>query len=179
MLNVIRIRNLVFALTSEANWRFAIGLRIRFANPSITLTTYPESWLRHYDEKALLHSDPAILWGLKNLGCCRWSELADADPAGVFLAAADHGLRYGLIVSVGDEGQRSIGYFAHPDHEIAPRDADFALSVMERLHEATEGIGAANEDVMTRLQMLATTLRQAGTEIVPMTDAATGEGRQA
>ncbi|TMV71926.1 transcriptional regulator, partial [Thioclava sp. BHET1] len=102
MPNKDKISQLLRYLSDISDWRFAIGVRIRFANPTLTYQTYPKAWIEYYDANHLLYQDPTIRWGMTHTGTATWAELADQDAAGVFDKAAAFGLRHGLIVSVGE-----------------------------------------------------------------------------
>ncbi len=127
-------------LVAEPDWCFAIGLRIRFNHPTLLYQTYPEDWLEHYARNGLLFVDPAVGWGMTHTGLCDWSDLASNDTAGVLKQAADHGLSYGIAVSVGDATTRSLGFFASTKAPITPRARKIAVEVMTSLHDDTEGV---------------------------------------
>lgn len=119
---------------------FAVGLRIRFNHPSLLYQTYPEAWVAYYAQNGLLFSDPAVLWGMTNIGVCDWTDLEATDQAGVLRQARDFGLVHGVVVSVGDSSSRSIGFFARADQPVTPGQRQVALSAMLALHAASEGV---------------------------------------
>lgn len=72
---------------------FYIGLRIRYAFPTVEVNALPEVWLQHYAREKLFFTDPAIIWSYDHTGATRWSALADQDPAGMVRGSSDFGLR--------------------------------------------------------------------------------------
>ncbi|MBD3764123.1 MAG: autoinducer binding domain-containing protein [Rhodobacterales bacterium] len=135
-------------------WRFAIGLRIRFNHPTLLYQTYPQDWVAAYAAEGLLLVDPAVRWGMTHLGLCNWADLAAEDEAGLFARAADHGLRHGIAVSVGDEGSRSIGFFARPDRAPDAAERALACDVMARLHDLTPDVATLPEADRIALQRM-------------------------
>ena len=122
-------------LTAQSDWRFAVGLVIRFYKPTLMYQTYPQEWLDYYARHGLLFSDPILKWGIENFGICDWAELRAQDTAGVMERSAAFGLIHGIIVSTGNEVARSVGFFAHATRPITPEETALAKEVMERLHE--------------------------------------------
>jgi LuxR family transcriptional regulator len=120
---------------------FAVGLRIRFNHPSLLYQTYPEAWVAYYAQNGLLFADPAVLWGMTNTGLCDWTDLEAMDRAGVLRQARHFGLVHGIVVSVGDSANRSLGFFARADQPVTPAQRGLAQSVMDALHAASEGVG--------------------------------------
>lgn len=134
--------------------RFAIGVRIRFANPTLVYHSYPAAWVKQYDSHGLRFQDPTVRWGMTHTGVCRWSDLLTQDGAGVFKRAADYGLRYGIGVSVGLPETRTLGFFARPDCELGAPETDQAAALVQRLHDATEGIDRASPETLHALRIL-------------------------
>jgi LuxR family transcriptional regulator len=114
------IKNQLQLLVAGGDWMFAVGLRIRFNHPSLLYQTYPEAWVAYYAQNGLLFADPAVLWGMTNIGICDWTELEAIDQAGVLRQARDFGLVHGVVVSVGDSSNRSLGFFARSDLPVTP-----------------------------------------------------------
>ncbi|MCE6953052.1 autoinducer binding domain-containing protein [Cereibacter sphaeroides] len=159
MVNVLRVRELLSAVAARSDWHFAIGVRIRFANPTLLYQTYPEAWVNTYAEQALIFVDPTVRWGMEHPGICRWSELSDQDEAGVMAKAADFGLRYGIVVSVGEASARTLGFFCRPERELTDEEASFALETVQVLHDETSGIGQLSETQLAELRNLGAGLR--------------------
>jgi LuxR family transcriptional regulator len=130
-----QIRAQLDLLTSQSDWRFAIGLIIRFNKPTLMYQTYPQEWLDYYAAHGLLFSDPVLHWGMTNFGICDWSAVKPLDSSGVMERAIDYGLVHGIIVSTGNETARSIGFFAHATRPITAGQTALAKTVMDRLHE--------------------------------------------
>lgn len=159
MVNVLCVRDLLSAVAAQSDWHFAIGVRIRFANPTLLYQTYPREWVNLYAEKAMIFVDPTVRWGLEHPGICRWSDLKDQDEAGVMAKAAEFGLRYGIVVSVGEASARTLGFFCREDRELSEADAAFALVKVQEIHDATAGIGQATESQLAELRNLNALLR--------------------
>jgi len=133
---------------------FAVGLRIRFNHPSLLYQTYPEAWVAYYAQNGLLFSDPAVLWGMTNTGICDWTDLEAIDQAGVLRQARDFGLVHGVVVSVGDSSNRSIGFFARSDQPVTLDQRQLAQSAMMALHAVSEGIADLAPQEMAALAAL-------------------------
>ncbi|WP_169739505.1 autoinducer binding domain-containing protein [Thioclava pacifica] len=108
-------------LTQVTDWTFALGLHIRFANPTLRYVTYPREWVDFYTEKELVFVDPAVRWAIANQGVCDWADLSDNDESDVFGAAARFGLRFGKVVAIG-ELDRSLGFFSHASRPITDEE---------------------------------------------------------
>ncbi len=140
MKRIQRIDHQLQRLVAVPDWRFAIGLRIRFNHPTLLYQTYPEDWIAHYARNGLLFVDPAVQWGMANSGICDWKDLVAGDAAGVLEQAAGYGLLHGIVVSVGDTTTRSLGFFAASQAPIAGDLRTLAQDVVTALHDETDGI---------------------------------------
>jgi LuxR family transcriptional regulator, quorum-sensing system regulator SdiA len=127
-------------LITQGDWRFALGLHIRFNHPTLMYQTYPEDWVQYYAKNGLMFADPTLLWGMTNFGTCDWKDLEHLDVAGVLRQARAFGLVQGIAVSVGDVSARSLGFFTHHDTPIGDAMRETAEDVMVKLHEMTVGI---------------------------------------
>jgi LuxR family transcriptional regulator len=154
-----RINEQLQRLVVSADWKFALGLRIRFNHPTLLYQTYPEAWVAYYAQNGLLFADPTVMWGMTNTGVCDWRDLEHLDAAGVLRQARDFGLVHGIVVSVGDVTQRSIGFFATTDVPIRGALRDTAQEVMAELHEATEGVTDMSAGEVAALAALNDNLR--------------------
>ena len=134
-----KITNLLQRIVVEHDWKFAIGVRIRFNNPSLLYQTYPQEWQDYYTKNALVMVDPTVRWGLQNTGYCTWSSLAEEDSEGVFAAAAKFGLNYGFAVSEGSPMDRSMGFFARSSGEFSESEMQEGDSLVKELHNLTDG----------------------------------------
>jgi LuxR family transcriptional regulator len=139
MERIQRLNQLLQRLVAVPEWRFAIGLRIRFNHPTLLYQTYPEDWVAYYAQNALVFTDPAVAWGMTNNGVCVWDDLASTDAAGVLQLAARYGLNHGIVVSIGEVATRSLGFFASPKAPLSPDLRDLAQQVVEELHGITAG----------------------------------------
>ncbi|MDO9527466.1 MAG: autoinducer binding domain-containing protein, partial [Gemmobacter sp.] len=148
------IKSQLTRLSQVEGWRYAIGLRVRFANPTILYNTYPDSWLTEYAALGLRFSDPTIRWGMSNFGVIDWADIAIDDPDGVMIKAQDHGLKFGIAVSVGDTVVRSMGFFARSDRSLTPEETDLASDIVDKLHLATDGLANADEATLDKLRGL-------------------------
>jgi LuxR family transcriptional regulator, quorum-sensing system regulator SdiA len=146
-------------LVAVSGWCYAIGLRIRFNHPTLLYQTYPEAWITHYARNGLLFFDPAVRWGMTQTGICDWADLAAEDTAGVLQTAAEFGLVHGIVISVGDEATRSLGFFAHSRRALDDDERRLAQGVVTRLHDLTEGVADLAPDEIAPLQALNDHLR--------------------
>ena len=105
-----KISNLLQRIVETDDWKFSIGVRIRFNNPSLLYQTYPQGWQDYYSKNALVMVDPTVRWGLQHTGVTSWAALTDQDSEGVFAAAAEHGLNHGFAVSEGSPKDRTMGF---------------------------------------------------------------------
>lgn len=140
-------------------WRYAIGLRIRFNHPTVLYQTYPVAWIEHYARNGLLFFDPAVRWGMTQTGICDWADLVAEDTAGVLRTAAEFGLVYGIVISVGDEATRSLGFFAQASRAFTEDERALALDVVTALHAVTEGVADLSAAEIAALQSLNDHLR--------------------
>jgi LuxR family transcriptional regulator len=148
-----QIRAQLDRLTAQSDWRFALGLIIRFNKPTLMYQTYPQAWLDYYARNGLLFADPILKWGIENFGICDWAELRAQDTVGVMERAATFGLVHGIIVSTGNEVSRSVGFFAHAQRPITPEETALATDVVERLHELS--LSVADTDPASLAPLLA------------------------
>lgn len=117
---------------------FSAGLHIRFAAPLVYVRTYPEAWLKHYDESAFALRDPLVFWGLASKGTTRWSEIGLPDPFGILKQAASFGMRFGAVCSHGPLKSRSIVGAARGDREFSDEEIDEISRIVADLHRAAE-----------------------------------------
>lgn len=117
---------------------YFVGLHIRFAAPVMQFQTYGKDWSDFYSANAYALRDPTIAWGFSATGACRWSSLPVPDPFGILDHAAAHGLVYGLTVSHGPIGSRSIASFAREDREYTAEEIEQIAATVRRLHELAE-----------------------------------------
>ena len=117
---------------------FSAGLHIRFAAPLVYVRTYPEDWLKLYDENAYALRDPLVFWGLGVKGKTRWSAIKLPDPFNIIGQAHRYGLRYGALVSHGPITSRTIVGVARGDREFTDDEIDAVSGIVRRLHDVAE-----------------------------------------
>ena len=123
-------------LGKQAPAGFSAGLHIRYASPLVYVRSYPEDWIRRYDEHAYAMRDPLVFWGLGVKGQTRWSEIKLPDPFNILGQAHKHGLIYGAIISCGPITSRSIVGMARADREFSSQEIDTAAQLTQALHDA-------------------------------------------
>ncbi|MEX1662148.1 autoinducer binding domain-containing protein [Thioclava sp. 15-R06ZXC-3] len=153
MINAITIRELLQRLRDVSDWTFAVGLHIRFANPTLLYQTYPQSWIDYYNDNGLVFVDPTVQWAVLNAGVCDWSDLVDQDTNNVLGQAADFGLRHGKVVAIGKDS-RTFGFFAHSSRLITCAEIEAAKMILEELHEKTQGVTQLSENELVPLRDL-------------------------
>jgi LuxR family transcriptional regulator len=154
------VHRLLQRLSEIADWKFAVGVRIRFANPTLLYQTYPQSWLDYYNAEGLVFVDPAVKWAIANVGVCDWSDLADQDPSNVLVQAAEYGLKYGKVVSIGETTSRTFGFFSHALRKIQQTEIEAAKTILEELHTETEGVETFSDQELASLHALNFSLRK-------------------
>ncbi len=117
---------------------YFVGLHIRFTAPLFTFQTYRQEWLDHYTENGYVLRDPMVAWGFSTTGTTRWSDPSVPDPFGIFVEAAQYGLKHGMTVSCGPVKSRSIASFARADREFEDREIAAVATIVHRLHDVTE-----------------------------------------
>lgn len=125
----------VMALARLAPSGCFIGLHFRFAAPHILVRTYDPAWLARYDACDYILCDPLISWACAHKGATRWSALGFPDPHGILEQAAEFGLRFGVVVSCGESGSRTVGGFARSDREFTDAEIDDIVGRLNELHE--------------------------------------------
>lgn len=132
------IKGLLSKLGMIAPTGYGVALHIRFAAPLMHFQTYPDSWCNHYLENAFGLRDPIIAWAFSTIGACRWSEMTVPDPFGIMAQAADHGLQYGMTVSIGPITSRSIASCAHVEREFTDDEIALVSIILRQLHLLAE-----------------------------------------
>jgi LuxR family transcriptional regulator len=131
---------------------FALALHVRFTTPTFLFQTYDRKWLDHYSQQGYVMSDPAVHWGFENRGSRTWAELADMDVAGVFKAAADHGLHYGIAGAVGDDTSPSICAFARGDREFSEAETEVIMGHFKEIHALTTNLQMLSPETAAALK---------------------------
>lgn len=121
--------------------------------------SYPRSWSDRYRRKGYLMFDPTVHWGLENQGWIRWTELAELDADGILAEAAEHGLHYGMTVTVLARGSRSIASFSRGDRDYTDGEATDIHGQMDELHDLTlhtHSLPPELHDLLRRLSIILT-----------------------
>jgi len=137
----------------------ALALHFKFTSPAYLLQTYSAEWTAYYTQNSLVMRDPVVAWGLGNTGSRAWSAFADEDPAGVMAAAADHGLKFGLVIATKEHGSRSVCGFARADREFTEAETQDLSELVSQLHSLTldsETLSEADAAALRRLSVGAT-----------------------
>lgn len=117
---------------------YFIGFRISSVKALSRYITYSSAWQEYYRSHSLMLRDPVVAWALSKTGSCRWSELPIPDPFGILEKASRHGLRYGLVVSLGKLTSRTIAGFARQDREFLDAEIQRIEAIIKRLHDLLE-----------------------------------------
>lgn len=113
---------------------YTVGLHIRFATPLIYKSSYPASWVDHYNSHSYYLRDPLVFWGVGVEGTTRWSAIPLPDPFGVMKKAASHGLKFGAVSSYGPITSRSIVGIGRSDREFSDEEMGQLKEVTIQLH---------------------------------------------
>jgi len=116
-----------------------LALRIRLASPIAVVNDLPCTWVEHYTCMGFLLDDPVMCWAYTQEGVTRWSEIRMPDPKGVLAAAREHGLSFGVCVSLLDrslQGGRSLGLFLRSDREFTDMEMVLLQLHVNACHEA-------------------------------------------
>ena len=122
-------------LTALAPSGYALGLHIRFTAPRLLLCTYDPRWLDIYTAEGYLMCDPLVSWAFSHEGSLRWSALCAPDPQNILGQARAYGLNFGVAISHGPSGARSIGGFARADREFSDTEIEQISDLVRRLHD--------------------------------------------
>lgn len=145
----------LIALTEIAPAGWALALHVHFTAASFILQTYPQKWRDYYTKNGLVMSDPIVRWGFENRGYEHWNIIAKDDPANVLKAAADHGLGYGVVTSVGTEESFSIGGFARNDRPYTTEEAQGLVKATHEIHDLTNNLKELSPETAEAMRRLA------------------------
>ncbi|MBF9028821.1 LuxR family transcriptional regulator [Rhodobacterales bacterium HKCCE3408] len=116
---------------------YAVGLHIRYVSPLIVVNTYPAKWQEVYTAKVYGLRDPTLAWGLSHIGVRRWSEIGLPDPFGILREAAEYGLVYGMIGSVGPLSSRTIVGATRDDREYTEEEMEDIYKIVREMHDVS------------------------------------------
>lgn len=139
---------------------FAVALHVRFQTPSYMFESYPPSWLETYAREGFLLQDPTVRWAMQHSGTKRWSELGVFDEADVLARARAHGLVHGIIHSIHDGTDLSIGGLARPDREFTAHETREVCEILQRLHDVTHRRETLGTDVSATLHDMAVVMTE-------------------
>ncbi len=134
---------------------YTVGLHIRFATPLIYKSSYPASWVDHYNSHSYYLRDPLVFWGVGVEGTTRWSAIPLPDPFGVMKKAAGHGLKYGAVSSYGPITSRSIVGISRADREFSDEEMGQLKEVTIQLHIEAKPPSELTKAQVEALQCLA------------------------
>lgn len=117
---------------------YAVGLHIRYVSPLMMFNTYPDSWQEVYTSKLYGLRDPTLAWGLSHTGTRRWSQIGLPDPFAILPEAAEHGLVYGMIASIGPMSSRTIAGASRADREFLDDEMEHIHRIVQRMHDLSE-----------------------------------------
>lgn len=146
------IQNKLAALMALAPMGFAMALHVRFTTPTFLFQTYDRKWLDVYTKRGYVMSDPAVHWGFENRGVRTWTELAYMDTAGVFKAAAEHNLNYGLICALGDDSSPSFCACASDKREFTQEETDEIMGHLNDIHALTDNLQSLSPETAAALK---------------------------
>lgn len=113
---------------------YTVGLHIRFATPLVYRSSYPEAWVKYYNDHSYYLRDPLVFWGIGTSGTIRWSQIPLPDPFNVMGQAAKYGLRYGAVSSYGPISSRSIVGISRADREFTDAELEKLSEITALLH---------------------------------------------
>ena len=139
-------------LNSLAPAGYALGFQLEFMAPRFVFQTYPKSWLDYYSSNGLVMVDPMVAWGFEHTGTQRWSNLEDS--SGVMKKAAEHGMKYGVVIATVSGDSRSLGGFAHTDREFTDEEIADLQSGVVALHNYTADTAHLDEETVEHLKKM-------------------------
>lgn len=153
------IADAIAELMVRAPEGFALGLHMLRMQSRMSFRSYPEAWVDHYSVEGLAIADPVLRWASYDTGSVRWSDLAEGDEFGVFEQARTHGLTYGMAISIGPEGNRTVGGFARADREFTFPEMAEIEAFLASLHERTEGLDVVGGGALRMIENMGVTLQ--------------------
>ena len=125
-------------LERHADAGYFVALHIRFTSPLMSFQTYDQAWTDHYTDNGYVLRDPMTAWAFSTTGWIRWSDPELHDPYGIFDEARRFGLHYGVTISTGPIGSRTIASLARTDREFTDAEIEEIREVALHLHEITD-----------------------------------------
>jgi LuxR family quorum-sensing system transcriptional regulator SolR len=79
---------------------YGIRTPVPVSKPGVAIfDTYPDGWMKHYQESGFLEIDPTVSAGVRSAELIVWPELTNADGPGLWSDAHDFGLTVGVARS--------------------------------------------------------------------------------
>lgn len=150
-----KLRDYRFDESADAG--YFVAYRVAFLRPEFEFNSLPRAWILKYTRHGLMMNDPVMRWIYSNSGSSRWSDIDFKDGEAVLVEAAEHGLRYGLAVSLvdpNDPGIRSFGNFCRSDREFDDHEIDEIAEKLELFFNDLEAPNDITEAEIEALRML-------------------------
>ena len=139
---------------------YAIGLHVKFSTPTFFFQSYAKEWLEHYSNKGMVIHDPIVRWGFENTGSADWEDLQDMDERDVLGSAAKYGLNYGVVISMVQDGSRSLAGYSRTDRKSTSQEVEFLQRNLSELHNMTVNQTKLSSDERAALKQLSITTSQ-------------------
>ncbi len=97
---------------------FTLAFNVSMLGPEHLHSEFPQAWQDEYKTRNYFAGDPIFLWAAGTQGFKRWSEIRLPDIRGIMKSAAEHGLKYGVVVSLKKHKKRSFLTAARHDREL-------------------------------------------------------------
>lgn len=133
---------------------FALALHIRFNASRFLFQTYPQAWVKQYNDRGLVTKDPVVVWCFENQGTMLWRDLRDQDAHGVMAGAAAHGMKYGVSIAVLDGRTRTMCGCSRRDRDYLDAEVDDLHDRVLRLHRATAEVAELSDADVRALEAM-------------------------
>lgn len=150
------IADILHQLDRRSPAGFAAALHIRFTRPIYLFQTYAQPWKDRYSSIGGHIRDPAVRWGLQNIGRTRWSDLEPFDETNFLEEAKDFGLMNGVVFGIVIGESRSIVACARADRDFTEEETDELEALSIELHNLTSAPGAlspSDQEALTELSI--------------------------
>ncbi|KQI72738.1 transcriptional regulator [Loktanella sp. 5RATIMAR09] len=131
---------------------YALGFHVEYTTPKFVFQTYPKAWLDYYSSNGLIMRDPMVAWAFESEGAMRWSNLDD--PAGVMVKAAEHGLKYGIVISIASNDSRTICGFASDEREFTDEEIATIMALVSKIHDVTADTAKLDAETVEQLKKM-------------------------
>lgn len=134
---------------------YVLGLHFRFSAPLISWCTYPNAWQEHYTANVYTLRDPVVAWAFSETGASRWRDMGIPDPFNIMGQAEEFGMKYGVSVSYGPLGSRTIGSASRNDREFKDEEIAEIMKIVEYLHNQAEPPESLTKAQQEALELIA------------------------